>query len=108
MGNHAFDMANTVALVTGANRGLGAAFVQALEAAGAKRIYAASRDPDKVATGNRIVPLRLDVTKAEQVADAGLKCADVTLLINNAGVAYGPPRWTLQASAPPGRNGKRT
>jgi NAD(P)-dependent dehydrogenase (short-subunit alcohol dehydrogenase family) len=88
MKSHTLNMAQTVALVTGANRGLGSAFVQALKAAGAKRIYAAARDPDKVATGDRIIPIRLDVTNAIQVADAGIKCTDVTLLINNAAIVH--------------------
>ena len=39
---------NSVALVTGANRGLGKAFVQALLDAGAKKVYAAARDPRSI------------------------------------------------------------
>ena len=75
-----------VALVTGANRGLGKAIVSALVEAGAARVYAAARDERQVsADGSRVVPLTLDVTKPEQIAAAARKASDVTLLINNAG-----------------------
>jgi NAD(P)-dependent dehydrogenase (short-subunit alcohol dehydrogenase family) len=76
----------SVALVTGANRGLGKAIVSALVQAGAAKVYAAARDERQVsADGPRVVPLRLDVTKPEQIAAAVRKAGDVTLLINNAG-----------------------
>jgi NAD(P)-dependent dehydrogenase (short-subunit alcohol dehydrogenase family) len=75
-----------VALVTGANRGLGKAIVSALVEAGAAKVYAAARDERKVsADSSRIVPLTLDVTKPEQIAAAVGRARDVTLLINNAG-----------------------
>jgi NAD(P)-dependent dehydrogenase (short-subunit alcohol dehydrogenase family) len=75
-----------VALVTGANRGLGKALVAALLQAGATKIYAAARDEKQLETADsRIVPLRLDVTKPDQIAAAASQTADVTLLINNAG-----------------------
>jgi NAD(P)-dependent dehydrogenase (short-subunit alcohol dehydrogenase family) len=76
-----------VALVTGANRGLGKALVSALVEAGAARVYAAARDERTLsAAGPRVVPLALDTTKPEQIAAAVKKAHDVTLLINNAGV----------------------
>jgi NAD(P)-dependent dehydrogenase (short-subunit alcohol dehydrogenase family) len=75
-----------VALVTGANRGLGKAIVAALVEAGAAKVYAAARDERQiVAVGSRVVPVTLDVTKPEQIAAAVRKAGDVTLLINNAG-----------------------
>jgi NAD(P)-dependent dehydrogenase (short-subunit alcohol dehydrogenase family) len=75
-----------VALVTGANRGLGKALVSALLAAGASRVYAAARDEKSIPrTDPRVEPLRLDVTQPEQVAAAARRATDVTLLINNAG-----------------------
>jgi NAD(P)-dependent dehydrogenase (short-subunit alcohol dehydrogenase family) len=78
----------SVALVTGANRGLGKALVSALVGAGAAKVYAAARDERKVLVdGPRVVPLALDTTKPEQIAGAASKAGDVTLLINNAGVA---------------------
>jgi NAD(P)-dependent dehydrogenase (short-subunit alcohol dehydrogenase family) len=76
----------SVALVTGANRGLGKAIVSALVEAGAAKVYAAARDERQVfADGSRVVPVTLDVTKPEQIAAAVRKAGDVTLLINNAG-----------------------
>jgi len=77
----------SVALVTGANRGLGQAIVAALVTAGAAKVYAAARDAQKLpAGGPRVVPLTLDITNPDQVADAAKSAGDVTLLINNAGV----------------------
>jgi len=77
----------SVALVTGANRGLGKAIVAALVEAGAAKVYAAARDERKLSTiGARVVPLTLDTTRPEQIAAAAQKASDVTLLINNAGV----------------------
>lgn len=76
----------TVALVTGANRGLGRALVAALVDAGAAKVYAAARDPRKLAAGApRVVPLALDTTRPEQIAAAAEVASDVTLLVNNAG-----------------------
>jgi NAD(P)-dependent dehydrogenase (short-subunit alcohol dehydrogenase family) len=78
----------SVALVTGANRGLGRALVSALLEAGAAKVYAAARDVSKLPAGSaRVVPLTLDTTKPEQLAAAARNASDVTLLINNAGVA---------------------
>ena len=79
---------NSVALVTGANRGLGLAFTQALLAGGARKVYAAARDPASVKQPG-VQPVRLDVTNAEQVAAVAAELGDVTLVINNAGVIRG-------------------
>ncbi|MDO7897502.1 SDR family oxidoreductase [Pseudomonas citrulli] len=76
----------SVALVTGANRGLGKAFVQALLAAGAAKVYAAARDPATVQAQPNVVPLKLDVTRPEDIAAAVEGVQDLTLLINNAGI----------------------
>lgn len=78
----------SVALVTGANRGLGLAFAEALLAAGASKVYAGARDPSTI-TLPGVIPVRLDITNADDVAAAARQCADVTLLINNAGIAQG-------------------
>jgi len=84
--NDSNRMHGTVALVTGANRGLGKALVSALLAAGVSRVYAAARDETRVdRADSRVEPLRLDVTRSEQVAAAARRATDVTLLINNAG-----------------------
>jgi NAD(P)-dependent dehydrogenase (short-subunit alcohol dehydrogenase family) len=84
-------IANAVALVTGANRGIGASLVRELTARGAARVYAAARHPGTLAAAGAasqdvIVPLTLDVTDPAQVAAAAAAAPDVTLLINNAGI----------------------
>jgi NAD(P)-dependent dehydrogenase (short-subunit alcohol dehydrogenase family) len=81
------NIKNSIALVTGANRGLGKAYTDTLLAAGAARVYAGARDPASVAiTDNRLVPVKLDVTRDEDVNVAAAACAEVNLLINNAGI----------------------
>lgn len=80
----------SVALVTGANRGLGAAFTRALLAGGAAKVYAAARDPSAV-TEPGVVPVRLDVTRADQVEALASELGDVSLLVNNAGVGGSGP-----------------
>lgn len=82
------DINGSVALVTGGNRGIGAAFVRALLDAGASTVYAAARDPRTV-TVPGAVPLRIDITDPASVRAAAEKAADVTLLVNNAGIATG-------------------
>jgi NAD(P)-dependent dehydrogenase (short-subunit alcohol dehydrogenase family) len=79
---------NSVALVTGANRGLGLAFTQALLAGGARKVYAAARDPASIRQAG-VQPVRLDVTKPEEVAAAARDLGDVTLVVNNAGIIRG-------------------
>ncbi|MFD7155541.1 SDR family NAD(P)-dependent oxidoreductase [Kribbella sp. NPDC059898] len=78
-------VAGSIALVTGANRGLGARLVQQLLAAGAAKVYATSRGGADVADP-RVVPLTLDVTDEASVQAAVAAAPDVTLLVNNAGV----------------------
>lgn len=84
------EIKGSVALVTGANRGLGQAYAQALLDAGAAKVYAASRDPSAI-TDPRLTPVRLDVTKAQEVAAAAAVCRNVNLLINNAGIMRSTP-----------------
>jgi NAD(P)-dependent dehydrogenase (short-subunit alcohol dehydrogenase family) len=79
---------NSVAFVTGANRGLGLAFAKALIAGGARKVYGAARDPDSI-TLPGVTPVRLDVTIEDRAAAAAREAGDVDLLINNAGIARG-------------------
>ncbi len=84
---------NSVALVTGANRGLGREIVRELIRSGASRVYATARDPKKAAetaaiAPDRVVVLQVDVTEADAVAALAKKAPDVNLLINNAGVLH--------------------
>lgn len=87
-----FSIAGKTALVTGANRGIGEAIVDALVAAGAKKVYAAARTSADIAPlvarhGNRVVALQLDVTNSAHITAAITAAPDVQLLVNNAGVA---------------------
>jgi len=82
------DITGRVALVTGANRGLGAAFVTALLERGASKVYAAARRPETVTSRDpRVVPLELDVTDADSIQRAAAIATDVSVLVNNAGIA---------------------
>ncbi|MFF4614951.1 SDR family oxidoreductase [Nonomuraea jabiensis] len=79
-------ISGSVALVTGANRGLGAAFAQALLDRGARTVYAAARNPATI-TDTNLTPIELDVTDPAAVAAAAERCGDVDLLVNNAGIS---------------------
>ena len=81
-------LAERAVLVTGANRGMGREYVGQLLDRGARKVYAAARDPRTIdIDDSRVVPLQLDVTDAASVAAAVEAAADVTVLINNVGAA---------------------
>jgi len=75
----------SVALVTGANRGLGQVYARELVSRGAAKVYGAARNPAAVAEPG-VTPIALDITDPERVAQVAQQCADVSLLVNNAGV----------------------
>ena len=76
---------DSVAFVTGANRGLGLAFAKELLGRGVEKLYAGVRNPDGVDLPG-VIPVKFDVTDPAVVAAAAARCKDVTLLINNAGI----------------------
>lgn len=84
------DIKDSVALVTGGNRGIGEAFVRAFLAAGAAKVYVATRDPANaqhlVDEGQgKVVAIKLDVSKPAEIEAAAAQCQDVSILVNNAG-----------------------
>jgi NAD(P)-dependent dehydrogenase (short-subunit alcohol dehydrogenase family) len=85
-------LSNKVVLVTGANRGIGAAIVREMLKLDVAKIYAAARDTNALPSfaDDRVVPLQLDITSDTSVNAAAATANDVDVLINNAGtLAFG-------------------
>lgn len=80
------DIQNSVALVTGANRGFGKHLAAELLSRGARKVYAGARNPASVDLPG-VVPLQLDITDPASVEAAAKAAQDATLLINNAGIS---------------------
>ncbi|MFD9032272.1 SDR family oxidoreductase [Streptomyces sp. NPDC059567] len=91
------ELTNAVAVVTGANRGLGRHLAEQLVRRGAK-VYAAARRPETVDLAG-VVPLRLDVTDEESIRAAARVASDATLLVNNAGISTGAKLLTGEPEA---------
>jgi NAD(P)-dependent dehydrogenase (short-subunit alcohol dehydrogenase family) len=86
------DFPTQTALVTGANRGIGRQFVLELLERGARKVYATARRPETLDFADgRVVPLQLDLLDHDSVVRAAAAAADVTVLVNNAGIATGAP-----------------
>ncbi|WP_309629237.1 SDR family oxidoreductase [Brevundimonas sp.] len=88
------EVQGSVAIVTGANRGIGEGFVHVLIQQGAARVYAGARDPASAQHlvdqyPGKVVAVTLDVTRPETIAAAAVACPDVSVVVNNAGVSTG-------------------
>jgi NAD(P)-dependent dehydrogenase (short-subunit alcohol dehydrogenase family) len=81
------DITTSIPVVTGANRGLGRALVDALLERGAAKVYALARDSDAVRQDPRVVAVRFDLLDPATIAAAAARASDATLLINNASTA---------------------
>lgn len=84
------EIEDSVAIVSGGNRGIGEAFVRELLHCGARRVYIGTRSLKAAESlcnelGDRAVAVLLDVTNEADVQAAAAQCKDVSIVINNAG-----------------------
>ena len=77
----------SIPVVTGANRGLGRALVDAILERGATKVYAFARDVRGIRQDKRVVPVAFDLLDMNSIVRAAQIAADATLLINNASTA---------------------
>lgn len=79
-------ISGSIALVTGANRGIGRHFAGQLLERGAAKVYATARNPEQIDIPG-VERLQLDITDPRSVEAAAAVASDVTLLVNNAGIS---------------------
>jgi NAD(P)-dependent dehydrogenase (short-subunit alcohol dehydrogenase family) len=89
------NLDGSVALVTGANRGIGKAIAEELLKRGAAKVYAGVRDVASI-SDTRLIPVALDVTQPQRFAELARELGDLTIVVNNAGIAR--PALPLQAN----------
>jgi len=84
-------IAGKTVLVTGANRGIGKAFAEAFLKGGVGKLYAAVRNPDSAKPlvdefGDKVVPIKIDLSDPASISQAAKTASDVDIVVNNAGV----------------------
>lgn len=89
--NTHYDIKGKIALITGANRGIGKTIVETFLNNGAEKVYAAVRNlgtasPLVQEYGERVVPVQLDLGEPRTIAAAAKTAKDVQVVVNNAGV----------------------
>ncbi len=84
------NVTDQIALVTGANRGIGRQFVLELLERGVETVYATARRPETLDFDDRrVVPLRLDLLDHDSIVATAGVAGDVSLVVNNAGISTG-------------------